>query len=376
MKLHEYQAKRLLAAQGIPIPDGDIAETVEQAREIAARLGGSVLVKAQVLAGGRGKAGGIVVADTVEQAAKAAERILGSRLKGLFVPYVLVERKVDILDEIYVGLTVDRNARRMALILSTEGGVDIEETAQANPASIHRIPVDPLIGLRPYHITRIAGDMGLPRSLWGEFYALAHALYVVAEQNDATLAEVNPLVISSEHDLWAVDAKMIIDDSALCRHPHLVSMVASEPEGPEAREADLGYVKMDGDIGCMVNGAGLAMATMDVIDLYGGAPANFLDIGGGAGTEPVVEALNIILADVDVSAVLINIFGGITRCDRVAQGIIRGLEQLTTTVPLIIRLAGTNENEGRRILEEAGIETTATLDESARLAVAAARGIS
>lgn len=375
MKLHEYQSKRLLAAHGVPIPQGEVAETAEAARAIAERLGGRVAVKAQVLIGGRGKAGGIALCQTPAQVAQEAQRLLSNRLKGLAVRQVLVERAVDITAELYLGLTLSRRAQRMVLMASSEGGVDIEETARADPEAIHSILLDPIIGLRPYQATRLAAALRLPRTLWQRFASLALALYQSAQASDATLAEINPLAVTAEGDLLAVDAKMIVDDSALFRHPELRSFTDSDETLVErqAREAGISYVKLDGHIACMVNGAGLAMATMDVIKLHGGEPADFLDIGGGAREERVVTALRIILTDPDVAAVLINIFGGITRCDEVARGIVKAIAQVKPQVPIIIRLVGTNEAEGRRILEEAHLSTASTLSAGARLAVAAAK---
>jgi len=376
VKLQEYQSKRLLAAYGVPVPPGEVAETAEAARAIAERLGGRVVVKAQVLVGGRGKAGGIALCETPAQAAQEAERLFSTPLMGLVVRQVLVERAADVATELYLGLTVDRRARRMALMASPKGGVDIEETARTEPEAIHTVLLDPLIGLRPYQANGLAAALGLPRPLWARFVSLALALYQGAQANDATLAEINPLAVTAEGDLVALDAKMIVDDSALFRHPEWRSL-ADPDETPlerQAREAGISYVKLSGQIACMVNGAGLAMATMDVIKLHGGEPADFLDIGGGAREERVLMALRIILSDPDVAAVLINIFGGITRCDEVARGIVRAIAEVEPRVPLIIRLAGTNESEGRRILEEAHLSTAPTLFEGARRAVVAAKG--
>jgi succinyl-CoA synthetase beta subunit len=374
MRLHEYQAKELFAGHGILVPAGDTVRAPEAVRGVAERMGTEVAIKAQVLVGGRGKAGGVAFAETPAEATEKARAILGRDLKGLPVHRVLVEKKVDAVDEIYVGLTVDRQAQCMVLIISSEGGVDIEETARRQPQKVQRIVLDPLIGLRPYHVTRLATAMGLPRSLWGELKRAASSMYELAQECETTLVEINPLVVSREGDLYAVDAKMTIDDGALFRHEDIAAMRQTSDESAgerRAREAGISYVKLEGDIGCMVNGAGLAMATMDVIKLYGGEPANFLDIGGGAGTDIVIEALGIILEDAAVRAVLINIFGGITRCDAVAEGIVQALDRLNVGVPLVVRLAGTNEEAGRRILREAGVETTPSLAEGARKAVVA-----
>lgn len=377
MKLHEYQSKRLLAAHGVPVPEGDVAQSADVAGAIAERLGGRVAVKAQVLMGGRGKAGGIVLCETPDRAAQEAERLLSNPLGGLPVRQVLVERAAQIAAELYLGLVVDRRAQRIVLMASSQGGVDIEETTRFHPEAIHTILLDPIIGLRPYQATRFASALQVPRPLWQRFVAVAQSLYLTAQAQDATLAEINPLAITAAQDLLAVDAKMIIDDSALFRHPDLTRLAESGEETlveRQAREAGISYVKLDGQIACMVNGAGLAMATMDVIKLHGGEPADFLDIGGGAREDRVVTALRIILADQAVSAVLINIFGGITRCDEVARGIIKVLAQVSPRVPLVIRLVGTNEEEGRRLLEEAHLNTAPTLSAGARQVIALARG--
>ncbi|MBC7235724.1 MAG: ADP-forming succinate--CoA ligase subunit beta [Chloroflexi bacterium] len=376
MNLHEYQAKRLFAAGGIPVPEGVVAETVEEAQAAAERLGGTVAVKAQVLVGGRGKAGGILLAHSPEEAAQAAARLLGHPLKGLTVRHVLVEKAARIADELYMGLVIDREAGAPAFLVSSEGGVDIEETARIHPGRVHTIPLDPYWGLRSYHAVRAAQAIALPRERWGEFAAMAQALYQVARGYDATLAEINPLVVTEEGHLLALDAKIILDDSALYRHKELAAQSDLGDESPaeaEARRGGISYVKLDGEIGCMVNGAGLAMATMDVIKLFGGEPANFLDIGGGARRERVVAALHIILSDPNVRSVLINIFGGITRCDEVAQGIVEALAQRPVEVPVVVRLVGTNGEEGRRILREANLLAAETLSEGARLAVQMAR---
>jgi len=380
MNLDEYQAKGLFAAHGIPVPEGQVAKDPAVAREIAQQLQGRVVVKAQVQVGGRGKAGGIVLADTPDDALREASRLLGSSLKGAPVRRVLVERAADIARELYVGLIADRTARRMALLVSADGGVEIEEVARTHPERVRTLYLDPFLGLRSYHLVQAAGTLDLPRELWPSFQAIGQALYRTATETEATLAEINPLVITADSatgggQLLAVDAKMTVDDNALFRHPDLLAMRHTADEMPaerQAREAGISYVPLDGQIGCMVNGAGLAMATMDVIKLYGGEPANFLDVGGGARAERVKTALEIILSDPRVKAVLVNIFGGITRCDEVARGIVMALEQLQTKVPLVIRLVGTNEAEGRAILEQAHLPAAASLAEGARLAVAAA----
>jgi succinyl-CoA synthetase beta subunit len=380
VKLQEHQAKRLLATYGVKVPRGEVATSSDEARAIANRLGHAVVVKAQVLVGGRGKARGIVRAATPEEAGQVAERLLGSALVGETVRAVLVEPLVDIAREYYLGLTIDRQARRIALVGSSQGGVDIEETALLHPEALHRVLLDPLLGLRPYHATRLARAMDLPRPLWPAFAAIASALYRAGEEKDALLVEINPLVLDTAGTLLALDAKMVVDDNALPRQKDVVSLHQLTPESQAdlsdldrmAREAGISYIKLEGNVGCMVNGAGLAMATMDLIKLCGGEPANFTDIGGGARAERVAVALRLVFADPQVKAVLINIFGGITRCDEVARGILSALAQVEAPVPIVVRLVGTNEAEGRRILTQANLATASTLAEGARLAVAAA----
>ncbi len=380
MKLQEFQAKRLLAAYGVPVSRGELATSPDAAAAIANDLGQAVVVKAQVLVGGRGKAGGIIRADTPEGARQAAERLLGSSLKGEAVRAVLVEPLADIIRELYLGLTIDRQARRIALVGSAQGGIDIEQTALSHSEAVHRVLLDPLLGLRPFHSTRLARAMALPRPLWPAFATVAGALYRAGQEKDAILVEINPLVVNTAGMLLALDAKMLIDDNALNRQKDLLSQEQATQDSPEdrmAREAGISYIKLAGNVDCMVNGAGLAMATMDLIKLCGGEPANFTDIGGGARAERVVVALRLVFADPQVRAVLINIFGGITRCDEVARGILGALSQVESHVPIVVRLVGTNEAEGRCILEQASLgrtnlATASTLAEGARLAVAAA----
>lgn len=377
MKLHEYQSKRIFAQYGITIPQGEVATTPQEARDIARRLGKKVVVKAQVLVGGRGKAGGIKVANTPDEAEAVAERILGMEIKGLRVRKVLVDEAADIREEIYLGLVIDRARRRVVMMASAAGGVDIEEVARQTPEKILQAVVDPFLGLRDYQARELAFGIGLRRDRVGDFVRFARGLYQAFEACDASLAEINPLVVTGEGMLLAVDGKMIIDDNALFRHPDLAEMRDVDEETPaeaEARRYGLSYVQLDGEIGCMVNGAGLAMATMDMTKLFGGAPANFLDIGGGAQADKVAAALRIILRDDRVKAVLFNIFGGITRCDEVARGILAALQEVPTRVPMVARLVGTNEEEARRILAEAKLITATTLVEAAQKAVAVARG--
>jgi succinyl-CoA synthetase beta subunit len=377
LKLHEYQSKRIFAQYGVPIPPGDVASTPGQARQIASRLGTRVVVKSQVLVGGRGKAGGIRLADDPDEAEEVADRILGMNIKGMTVKKVLVDQAADIAKEIYLGIVLDRAQRRPVMMASAEGGVEIEEVARTAPERIIKTSIDPFFGLLPYQGRELAFGIGLDKPLIRDFVKIAQGLYDAFVDCDASLAEINPLVVTGSGKLLAVDGKMLLDDNALFRHFELAEMRDADEEMPEEQEArrhGLSYVKLDGEIGCMVNGAGLAMATMDVIKLYGGEPANFLDIGGGAQADKVAAALRIILSDPSVRGVLFNIFGGITRCDEVARGILAALAEVPTDVPMVARLVGTNEAEGRQILAEAEMITAATLAEAAQKAVAVARG--
>ncbi|MFO7168451.1 MAG: ADP-forming succinate--CoA ligase subunit beta [Chloroflexota bacterium] len=378
MKLHEYQARDILERYGIPVTGGGVASTPAEARAIAEQIGGPVVVKAQVFVGGRGKAGGVKRADTPEQAEQVAGQILGMNLKGLTVEKVLVAEAITYEREIYLAAIMDRATKRIVMMASAEGGVEIEEVAKTNPEAIVRVEAHPMLGLLDFQARDLAFGIGLTDSKQvRQFAQIATALYKVYTQTDATLAEINPLVVRADGALQALDSKILLDDSALFRHPDLEAMrdASDEPEAEQrAREAGITFIKLDGDIGCMVNGAGLAMATMDVIKLYGGEPANFLDIGGGAGKEKVKAALQIILSDPNVKAVMFNIFGGITRVDEVAKGIVAALEEVKTDVPMVARLVGTNEEEGRKILSESALIPAATLAEAAEKAVAAARG--
>ncbi len=376
MNLHEYQSKQIFARYGIPVPRGRIAVNSDEAKQIAEELGGRVVVKSQVLVGGRGKAGGIRLAKSADEAQELATRILGMEIKGLPVRRVLVDEAVSIEKEIYLGITNDRASRKPVMIASAEGGVDIEEVAARTPERIVRLHIDPLLGLREYQSRDVAVAIDLPKEYWRQFTAVADGLWRVFVENDATLVEINPLVITKEKRLVALDGKMVIDDNALFRRPDIAEKRDLDVEAPEeisARKYGLSYIKLDGQIGCMVNGAGLAMATMDIIKLYGGQPANFLDIGGGAGAEKVAAAFRIILSDPNVCAVLINIFGGITRGDEVARGILAAIDQVKPDVPMIVRLVGTNAEEGRRLLADANMITAETLAEAAEKSVAAAK---
>jgi succinyl-CoA synthetase beta subunit len=377
LKLHEYQSKKIFAEYGVPIPRGDVATTAEQARQIASRLGSRVVIKSQVLVGGRGKAGGIRLAETPDEVERVASQILGMKIKGLPVRKVLIDEAADIAQEIYLGIVIDRTGRQPVMMASAEGGVEIEEVARITPERIVRAAIDPFLGLQAYQGRELAFGIGLSKDLVRDFVGIAQGLYRAFVGCDASLAEINPLVVTGSGKLLAVDGKMLLDDNALFRHFALAEMRDADEETEEeqtARRHGLSYVKLDGEIGCMVNGAGLAMATMDVVKLHGGEPANFLDIGGGAQADKVAAALRIILSDPNVRAVMFNIFGGITRCDEVARGILGALQEVPTEVPMVARLVGTNEEEGRQILAEARMRTAPTLAEAARQAVAAARG--
>jgi len=377
MKLHEYQSKQIFAKYGIPIPKGRVAATADEVKQIAKELGSRVVVKSQVLVGGRGKAGGIRLAKSAEEAAEMAAIILAMEIKGLPVRKVLVDEAANIENEIYLGITNDRATRRPVMMASAAGGVEIEEVARLTPEKIIQVRIDPLLGLRDYQARDIAAGIDLPREHWRLFGQIAHGLWKAYQDCDATLAEINPLVITGDNQLLALDGKMLIDDNALFRQPALAEMRDLDVEAPseiEARRYGLSFIKLDGNIGCMVNGAGLAMTSMDIIQLFGGSPANFLDIGGGASSEKVAAALRIILADPNVKAILFNIFGGITRGDEVARGILAALTEVKTNVPMVVRLVGTNAEEGRKILADAKMITADTLADAAKKAVAVATG--
>jgi len=379
VNLHEYQAKRLFAEHGVPIPKGDVATSPNEARGIARDLGGRVVVKAQVLTGGRGKAGGVKLANNPDQAEAIANQILGMNIKDFTVHKVLIDEQAPgIKEEIYLAVLIDR-ARRLPMVMaSAAGGMDIEEVAEQTPEKIFKVHIEPALGVRLYQTTYLASQMDIPRVLWRDFHKVVDGLYQCFLANDASLTEINPLVITGEGKLLAVDGKLSIDDNALYRQSRLAEMrdVEEEPLAErEARLSGINFIQLDGNIGCMVNGAGLAMATMDIIKLFGGSPANFLDIGGGAKAEQVTTALRLILSDRNVKAVLFNIFGGITRGDEVARGNLEALEQVKTDVPMVVRLVGTNAEEGMALLADAEMETAVTLSDAARKAVAAAGGV-
>ena len=354
MRLHEYQSKNIYAKYSIPIPHGRIAASASEARQLCEELGGKVVVKAQVLVGGRGKAGGIRLVKSPEEAEEVTTQILSMRIKDLPVRKVWVEEAVSISKEIYLGITNDRSQQRPVLIASGAGGMEIEEVALKSPGQIARLHIDPLLGMRDYQIRDIALTIDLPRPFWRPFGEIIYALWKLYVDCDATLAEINPLVITADNKLVALDAKIILDENGLFRHPDLADLRDIDAEDwaeTQGRKFGVSFVKLDGSIGCMVNGAGLAMATMDIIKNLGEEPANFLDIGGGASAEKVAAAMRLILTDKNVKAILINVFGGITRCDEVAKGLIQASQEVKPTVPIVARLVGTNEEKGRSLLE-------------------------
>jgi succinyl-CoA synthetase beta subunit len=365
LKIHEYQAKTLLARYGVPVPRGEIAASADQAEAAARKLGGKVVVKAQIHAGGRGKGGGIRLADGPEQAAEIARQMIGMRLvthqtgpEGRIVQRVLVEETLPIARELYAGLALDRAIGKVVLMASSEGGVEIEEVAAKTPEKILKEPVDPGLGLQPYQARKLAFGIGIPPTSLNAASAALLALEKAYRELDASLAEINPLVLTQDGRLVALDAKVNLDDNALFRHKDLLELRDLNEEDPlevEASRYGLNYIKLDGNVGCMVNGAGLAMATMDIIKHAGGQPANFLDVGGGANAEQIRNAFRILLSDPSVKAVLINIFGGILRCDTLATGVVNAARELHIKVPVVIRMEGTNVEQGRRILAESGL---------------------
>ncbi|MCD5400917.1 MAG: ADP-forming succinate--CoA ligase subunit beta [Dehalococcoidia bacterium] len=367
MKIHEYQAKELLAKYGVPIPKGRVATTPEEAAEITTELGGKAIVKAQVHAGGRGKAGGIKVVSSAGEATQATKDLIGTTLvtfqtgpEGAPVGSVLVEELVDVETELYVGMAIDGATEGVVAIASSAGGMDIEEVAETTPEKLLRVSIDPVLGLQPFQGRRIAYGLGVNDSLVRPISALMDSIYKVFEESDCTLVEINPLGITTDGRVLAMDAKLNIDDDAVFRHRDLQPLRDTDQEDAlevEARESDINYVKLDGDIGCIVNGAGLAMATMDVTHSAGAAPANFLDIGGGADEAKVAKALSIVLSDPDVKTVLVNLFGGILRCDVAARGFLQAAEEAPDAMkPMIVRMLGTNSDEGREIMANSGLD--------------------
>jgi succinyl-CoA synthetase beta subunit len=374
VKLQEFRSKEILAGHGIPTLPGETATTPAEARAAAERLAVPVVVKAQVLAGGRGKAGGVKLAATPSEAEARASDILGMSIGGATVHTVLVTPAVGIAHEFYLAVILDRAAKAVTVIASAEGGIEIEEVARTNPDAVLRHRLDPLIGLQADDVSAVGAFLGIPDAERETFATILTGLVGAFFGSDAELAEINPLALTDDDRLLALDAKIVLDDSALPRHPELEAMRDLGEEDPAetaAREAGISFIKLDGTIGCMVNGAGLAMTTMDLVKLAGGEPANFLDIGGGARHERVAEAFRIILADPNVKAVLINIFGGITRGDEVAHGIVEARASLDRDVPMVVRIVGTNADEAALILEQANLQTAYSLDEAAELAVAA-----
>jgi len=366
MNIHEYQAKALLAKFGVAVPRGHVAYTLAEAENAAQTLGGPVwVVKAQIHAGGRGKGGGVRLCRTLDEVAAAAKRMLGMKLvthqtgaEGKVVKRVYIEQGCDIARELYLGITLDRKLSRITVMASTEGGVEIEQVAARNPDKILRVAVDPALGLQPYQCRQIAFGLGLEGPSVQAATDFLDAMYRAYIATDASLVEINPLVLTGAGAVLALDAKMNFDDNALYRHPEIADMRDESEEDAREREAqrhNLNYIKLDGNIGCMVNGAGLAMATMDIIKLFGAAPANFLDVGGGATGERVTEAFKLILSDPDVEGVLVNIFGGIMRCDVIAEGIVAAARDISLHVPLVVRLEGTNVERGKQILADSGL---------------------
>jgi succinyl-CoA synthetase beta subunit len=375
VNIHEYQAKDILRGLGIPIPPGQVAETPDEAEKIAKKIGKPVVVKAQVHAGGRGKAGGVKLAGGPAEAKQKAAAILGMQIKGLTVTKVLVTEAMDIASEAYVGVILDRASKRPVFMVSAAGGIDIEEVAASTPEKILKMPVDTRFGLMPYQAMRLGfflyADLAQARAA----ARIMQQLYIGFIQTGCTLAEINPLVVTPNGDVVALDAKMSIDDNELDRRPGLAALrdeSAEDPSEIQARRANLTFIKLDGNVGCCVNGAGLAMATMDLVKYYGGEPANFLDIGGSSNPEKVINALRIITADPNVKAILFNIFGGITRTDDVANGIVAATEETPLKVPIVIRLTGTNEELALRILKDHGYAASSDMDEAVKEAVALA----
>ncbi len=372
MKIHEYQARDLFRKYGIPVPDGVICHSVEEVEKNVPDDGKLKVIKAQVHVGGRGKAGGVKLAATKAEAVEKTGQILGMNIKGLQVEKVLVADAVDIEKEFYIGLINDRNSKSVTLMASAEGGVEIEEVAKVSPEKIIKMNIDPVIGLMEWQARKISLQLFSDPKQMRQAAAILMKLYRLYVETDSSLAEINPLVLTPDNLVLAIDGKMNFDDNALFRQPEITKMrevTEDERKELDADDKGLSYIKLDGNIGCMVNGAGLAMATMDMIKLYGGEPANFLDIGGSSNPEKVVEAMNILLSDSNVKAVMINIFGGITRCDDVAHGLVTALKKINTKIPVVIRLSGTNASEGLAIIREFGLPTVSTMREAALKAI-------
>jgi succinyl-CoA synthetase beta subunit len=368
MKVHEYQAKSILARYGVPIPRGEVTDNPDEAREIAKRLGGRAVVKAQIHAGGRGKGGAVKLAKDPDEAKELAKKILGMNLvtvqtgpAGKIVQKVLIEEALDIDRELYLSITLDRAKGLPSMMVSKSGGMEIEEVAAKDPTAIVREPLDPALGMFPFQARKLAFALGLSGESFKKGVAFMPALFRAYVDTDASLAEINPLLITKSGDVLALDAKMTFDDNAMFRHADIKAMRDLSEEDPlevEASKFGLNYIKLEGTVGCMVNGAGLAMATMDLVKLAGGEPANFLDVGGGANEEQVKNAFRIILSDKNVRAVLINIFGGIMRCDIIANGVVAAVKEMGLSLPVVVRLEGTNVDQGKQILRDSGLKIT------------------
>ena len=372
MKIHEFQAKEIFSRYSIPVTAEKVCFTTEEVVAAAEKLGMPVVVKAQVHAGGRGKAGGVKLARTIDEARDAANKIMGMDIKGYTVEKVLVAQGVKFNSEFYVGLTIDRNSKSVVFMASSEGGVEIEEVAKDNPDAIHKFVIDPDLGMTAFLARKIAFKLFDDFLLIKQAVSLFQKLYQIFIDTDASLVEINPLVVTDEGKLLALDGKMNFDDNALYRQPEIEAL--NEPTDDEkkeiaAKDSGLTYIRLDGSIGCMVNGAGLAMATMDIIKYYGGDPANFLDIGGSSNPQKVIDAMNLLLSDKNVKVIMINIFGGITRCDDVARGLVTALDQMKVNIPIVIRLSGTNAEEGLRIIKEKNLPTVNSLSEAAQEAI-------
>jgi succinyl-CoA synthetase beta subunit len=387
MKIHEYQAKEILRKYGVATPRGFPCFSVDEAVDAAKKLGGKVwVVKAQIHAGGRGKGGGVKLAKSLDEVKSHAGSILGMQLKthqtgpeGQKVRRLLIEEGADIRNELYLGMVVDRGTQRVVLMASSAGGMDIEEVAAKTPEKIHKVAVDPVKGLADRDAEDVARKIGVPAKGIAQARDFLKALYQAFNETDASLAEINPLIVTGDERVLALDAKMNFDDNALFRHPEIVAMRDLDEEDPaeiEASKFDLSYISLDGNIGCLVNGAGLAMATMDIIKLYGGSPANFLDVGGGASTEKVTEAFKIMLKNPNLKAILVNIFGGIMKCDVIAEGVVTAARQVSLKVPLVVRLEGTNVDLGKKILAESGLPiiSGSNMADAAQKVVAAVKG--
>lgn len=372
MKIHEYQAKEIFRKYGIPVPPGEMAETPEQAKEIAQKIGKPVMIKAQVHVGGRGKAGGIKSAQNADEAYEKAKNILGMDIKGLKVKKVLVTESKEIASEAYIGIIVDRRTKKPVVMVSPAGGIDIEEVAKNTPEKIFKLEVNPLLGLQSYQARNLAFKLYANPKTCNQAIPVIMKLYWAFWDEDCSLAEINPFITTPEGEVWALDAKINIDDNGLERHPQIEAMRDLDSEEPgenDARKMGLSFVKLDGNIGCVVNGAGLAMATMDLVKHFGADPANFLDIGGSSNPEKVMTAMRIITRDQNVKAILFNIFGGITRCDDVANGIVAALKEFKPKVPIVVRLTGTNEDKAREILKQVGLSATSSMEEVVKKAI-------